>query len=107
MQGTDGASSPTFTVVVPTYDRSELLADALASVLVQSIDDYECIVVDDCSPQPVLVPDDPRFRVVRTALNGGPAAAVNAGLRAATGTYVIRLDDDDLFAKDRLELALT
>src|SRR4051794_4260647 len=106
MQRSDGASSPTFTVVVPTYDRPDLLAEALASVLAQSIEDFECIVVDDCSPRPVVVPDDPRFRVVRTGSNGGPAAAVNVGLRAATGTYVIRLDDDDVLAEDRLELAL-
>src|SRR3954470_12436111 len=105
MAGSSGASSPSFSVVVPTYDRPELLSAALESVRTQTIDDFECIVVDDCSPTPPVVPDDPRFRVVRTARNSGPSAAVNLGLREATGTYVIRLDDDDVFAEDRLDLA--
>jgi glycosyltransferase involved in cell wall biosynthesis len=106
MRAEQDRASPTFSVVVPTYDRPALLDQALASVLAQSFDDFECIVVDDCSPRPVTVPDDPRFRTLRTARNGGPAAAVNAGLQEATGTYMIRLDDDDMFADRRLELAL-
>ena len=62
-------------------------------------------MVDDCSAPPASVPDDVRFRVLSRESNGGPAAAVNTGLDAAEGEYVIRLDDDDLFTPDRLEIA--
>jgi glycosyltransferase involved in cell wall biosynthesis len=95
-------------VLVPTYGRAALLAHALASVVAQSVDDWECIVVDDASPQPVVLaePVDPRIRLVRRDHNGGPAAARNTGLREARGAFVTFLDDDDLYTPDRLALGL-
>ena len=98
--------APRFSVIIPTYGRPRYLAEAVDSVLAQTVRDLECIVVDDASPEPIDVPSDPRIRVVRLAANGGSAAARNAGIEAATGEFVTFLDDDDLFAADRLELAL-
>jgi glycosyltransferase involved in cell wall biosynthesis len=102
----DGA--PLVTVVVPTYGRAEFLADALASVRTQSVVDWECVVVDDASPESVVLPEptDPRIRLVRRERNGGPAAARNTGLLAARGAFVAFLDDDDLYTPDRLALGL-
>jgi glycosyltransferase involved in cell wall biosynthesis len=97
--------SPTFSIVVPTYGRPRFLADALASVLDQEQHDYECIVVDDASPQPPALPADPRLRLVTRPANGGPAAARNTGLAAARGRYVAFLDDDDVWAAGRLTAA--
>ena len=91
---------------MPAYGRPRLLGETLASVMAQSVEDFECIVVDDASPAPIQVPDDPRFRVVRRPANGGQTAAWNTGLDEARGRYVTFLDDDDLFTSDRLRIGL-
>src|SRR5690242_10925198 len=93
---------PTFTVIVPTYGRPEFLADALASIVAQSFTDFECIVVDDASPEPAALPADPRMRLIRREVNGGPPAARNTGIDAAQGSYVAFLDDDDVWTPTRL-----
>jgi glycosyltransferase involved in cell wall biosynthesis len=95
---------PEFSVVIPTYNRDQLLNEAIRSVLDQTIQDFEIVVVNDGGKAPV-VPDDPRIRVL-TKTNGGPASARNDGIRAAQGRYVTFLDDDDLYTPDRLALAL-
>jgi glycosyltransferase involved in cell wall biosynthesis len=97
--------TPTFSVVVPTFGRPAFLAEAVASVLAQSYGDFECIVVDDASPEPATLPDDPRVRGIRRDENGGPPAARNTGIDAASGTYVAFLDDDDIWAPGRLAAA--
>ena len=99
-------ADPLFSVIVATYGRPGFLADALASVLGQTVGDFEAVVVDDASPTPARYKGDPRVRVVRREENGGPAAARNTGLREARGRYVTFLDDDDLYTPDRLALAL-
>jgi glycosyltransferase involved in cell wall biosynthesis len=101
-------TAPLFSVIVPTYDRSRFLAEALASVFGQAVGDFECLVVDDASPDPVTLPEpiDRRVRLIRREHNGGPAAARNSGLTEARGRYVTFLDDDDLFTPDRLQMAV-
>jgi len=94
-----------FSVVVPTHGRPAYLDAALRSVLAQTFADFECIVVDDASPEPPAVPDDQRVRLVVRPVNGGPAAARNTGIEAATGRYVAFLDDDDIWLPDRLRAA--
>jgi glycosyltransferase involved in cell wall biosynthesis len=98
--------TPRFSVIVPTYGRPEFLAAALQSVLAQTIDDFEVLVIDDASPDPVVVPDDRRVRVLHSPTNQGPAAARNLGVAEAAGTFVAFLDDDDLWLPRRLELAV-
>src|SRR5437588_9672841 len=99
-------TDPAFTVIVPTYGRPQFLSEAVRSVLDQTVSDLECLVVDDASPEPVIVEGDGRVRIIRRASNGGPPAARNTGIRNARGRYVAFLDDDDLFTTDRLELAV-
>lgn len=99
-------SPPLFSVIIPTYDRPDFLFEAVGSVLAQSVQDFEVVVVDDGSPTPAQVPADPRVRLVRRAENGGPAAARNAGMKAAQGQYLTFLDDDDLYTPDRLALGI-
>lgn len=100
---------PLWTVVIPTYGRAALLPDALGSVLAQGVDDLEVIVVDDASPEPVVLPapfsSDPRIRLVRRQANGGPAAARNRGVAAGRGRLIAFLDDDDWWAPGWLEAA--
>src|SRR6476661_8300940 len=96
------ALAPMFSVIIPTYGRSSLLAEAVASVLAQSFSDFECIVVDDASPEAPTLPDDLRLRLIVREHNGGPPAARNTGIASATGAYVAFLDDDDVWRPDRL-----
>jgi glycosyltransferase involved in cell wall biosynthesis len=97
---------PTFSVIIPTFNRPAFLDEAIASVLAQTRGDFECLVVDDASPIVPAVSSDPRVQLIRRATNGGPAAARNTGLEHATGEYITFLDDDDIFTPDRLECAL-
>ncbi len=97
-------SEPTFSVIIPTFRRPDLLAEAVASVLTQTRPDWECLIVDDGGGQ-VIDPPDPRVRVVSRPTPGGPAAARNTGVDAATGRWLTFLDDDDRYTPERLELA--
>lgn len=105
-------SAPAVSVVIPTRNRRELLARALASVRGQTFSDFEILVVDDAStdstPEYVqqLATEDPRVRVIRNAAPAGPAAARNRGVDAARGEWLAFLDDDDEWLPRRLELQL-
>jgi len=97
---------PTASVVVPTHDRNDLLLQTLASVLRQRDVDLEVIVVDDGSGEDVAgavatLPDE-RVRVVRNERSQGVARARNRGLEEARGEWVAFVDDDDLWAPDKL-----
>ncbi len=98
-------STPRVTVIIPTYNRAAYLGEAIASVLAQHLGDFELIVVDDGStddtPALLAAIGDPRLRVLRRE-HGGISAALNAGLRAARGREVARLDSDDLWRPELL-----
>ena len=93
-----------FTVVIPAWQRHELVREAIESVRSQTCQDFEIVVVDDGSPEPIRLslPDD-RLRIVRHECNRGPAAARNTGIRAARGELVAFLDSDDLWLPAKLE----
>jgi glycosyltransferase involved in cell wall biosynthesis len=97
---------PQTSVVVPTHDRSRLLALTLRSVLWQREVDLEVVVVDDGSAddtaEVVAGLADPRVRLVRHATPQGVSAARNRGAAEARGAWVAFLDDDDLWAPDKL-----
>ena len=97
-------SGPTFSVIIPTFRRPDLLEEAVASVLAQTRPDWECLIVDDGGGQ-VIEPPDPRVRVVSRPASGGPAAARNTGVAEAAGRWLTFLDDDDRYTPERLELA--
>jgi glycosyltransferase involved in cell wall biosynthesis len=86
-------------VVIPAYNRTDLLERAITSVRGQSMDDWEAVVVDDASSEDIRTvveqQRDARFRYVRRPTNGGVAAAQNTGLALATGRYVAFLHSDD------------
>jgi len=90
--------TPRVTVIVPTYNRAGYLAEAIGSVLAQTFDDFEVVVVDDGSTDgtAALVGafDDARVRYLYQD-HRGISAAMNAGVRSARGDYVARLDSDD------------
>jgi glycosyltransferase involved in cell wall biosynthesis len=98
--------APAIAVVVPTRDRRRLLLRTLGTVRAQRGIDLEVIVVDDGSAdgsgEAVLDLGDPRISVVRHAHAGGVSAARNAGLAEVRAPWVAFLDDDDLWAPDKL-----
>jgi len=101
---------PEVTVIIPTRDRWELLSAALASALRQRDVALEVIVVDDGSVDdtyPKLVQlGDPRVRVARHETPLGVARARNSGLDKARGGWVAFLDDDDVWAPQKLRVQL-
>jgi glycosyltransferase involved in cell wall biosynthesis len=98
---------PQVTVVLTAHNPGDFLSRSLGSVLAQTFEDFECIVVDDGSDVPVatLMPDtDPRVRVLRLDQNRGVAVARNLGVSAARGDLVAFLDDDDSWKPEKLAL---
>lgn len=95
-------TSPRVSVLVAARDAQETLDATLSSVARQTFGDWECVVADDGSREPVRVPADRRFRVVRTEPRGA-AEARNAALAACGGELVAVLDADDLMRARRLE----
>ena len=100
------AGRPDVSVVLPTRDRPAFLADAIASVMSQTVTSWELVVVDDGSTTPATVPSDPRIHLVRLAESGGSARARNIGVAHASADAVAFLDDDDQFAPERLAVGL-
>ena len=102
--------SPYFSVVIPLYNRRDLIARTIASVQQQTFQDFEVVVVDDGSrdrPEEVIdALGDPRVRLLRQENRGG-CAARNAGIDAARGRYVAFLDSDDSFLPHHLAQAHT
>jgi len=91
-------------VVIPTWNRANWIADAILSVLNQSYPNLEAIVVDDGSSDEtaaVVRRFGSEVRYIRQE-NGGPASARNRGIRAASGEFVAFLDSDDLFESGKL-----
>lgn len=93
---------PLVSIVVPTYDRPEMLVEAVESCLAQTWPHIEVIVVDDAGTVSLPAFDDDRVRVVVHPTNRGGAAAVNTGVQAARGEWVTLLDDDDLMVPTRI-----
>ena len=101
---------PTVSVVLPTYDRADVLPRAIESVLDQTVSDLELVVVDDGStdetPEVVGEFDDERLQYLKRGEHAGANAARNAGIRQSTGEFVSFLDSDDEFLMRHLERAL-
>ena len=102
--------TPLVSVIMPAYNSSETLADSIQSVLGQTFTDWELLVIDDCSPEP-LKPivdhsQDARIRYIRLEKNSGVAQARNRGIQAARGRYIAFLDSDDLWLPEKLEKQL-
>jgi glycosyltransferase involved in cell wall biosynthesis len=100
---------PTISVILTTFNRAQLVGEAIDSVLCQTFTDFELIVVDDGSTdrteEAVRSFADPRIKYIWQANKGLPAAR-NTGIEAAAGDYIAFLDDDDLFLPEKLSLQI-
>ena len=98
---------PKVSVIIPTYNRPELLEKAIFSVLSQTFQDFELLIVDDASTENcrdiVNGFKDDRIKYIRNEHNKGIAAVRNIGVKNSSGEYIAFLDDDDEWLPHKLE----
>ena len=101
---------PLVSVIIPTYNRQQLVQRAIRSVLSQTFSDFEILVVDDGSTDNTAVViqafEDPRIVYLNQNHSGLPAVARNTGIKHATGDYIAFLDSDDLWLPEKLDLQI-
>jgi beta-1,4-mannosyltransferase len=101
---------PKVSVVIPVYNRATPVRRAIESVLRQTYQNFEIIVVDDASSdhsvESVRSISDPRLTVICHDRNRGGSAARNTGIRASSGEYVAFLDSDDEWLPDKIQRQL-
>lgn len=94
-------------IIMPSYNTAKYISDSIESVLNQTYDNWELIIVDDCSTDNtdsvVSKFNDNRIRYLKNEKNLGAAVSRNRALREATGKWIAFLDSDDLWTYDKLE----
>ncbi|HKK23746.1 MAG TPA: glycosyltransferase [Pseudohaliea sp.] len=99
--------APRISVIIPAYNRATTIRLSAESVLRQTVEDLELIVVDDASSdgtaEAAEAIGDPRLRVIRLKKNRGPSGARNAGMEAARGEWIAFQDSDDEWLPSKLE----
>src|SRR5215510_6953761 len=99
--------TPLFSIVIPTYNRSDLVQGAVRSILRQTLDDFEVVVSDNCSEDDTRDViegfQDVRVRYVRTPTHGPIGDSWEFARSQAKGTLVMMLSDDDALVHDALE----
>lgn len=99
---------PHVSVIIPAYNAVGTLPRTLKSLMDQTFEDWEALVVNDCSRDntaemvETYTRLDGRIKLINQPKNGGPSEARNAGLEAARGEWVALLDADDAYAPERL-----
>lgn len=101
---------PKISVIVPVYKTEKFLDNCVNSILNQSFEDFEVILIDDCSPDNSGVKcdsyTDKRVRTIHLEKNGGLSNARNVGIDNAKGEYILFIDSDDTIEKDTLKNTL-
>lgn len=94
-------------VIMPSWNTSNFIAESIQSVIDQTYENWELIIVDDCStdnPDEVVAKfKDKRIRYFKNEKNSGAALSRNRALREARGEWIAFLDSDDLWSPDKLE----
>lgn len=99
-------------IVTPSYKSKRFIAQTINSVLTQTYENWEMIIVDDCSPDDSndfideFIKKDTRIKLVKLKQNGGPAKARNKAIEEAKGRYIAFLDADDMWKPKKLEKQL-
>lgn len=98
---------PSVSVIIPTYNRAHLIGRAIQSVLNQTYQDFEIIIVNDGSSDNtediIKAFNEERIRYIGYEENKGAAAAINIGIMAARGQYIAFQDSDDEWLPEKLE----
>lgn len=99
---------PLVSVIMPVYNCEGFVREAVDSILQQSFSDFEFFIIDDASKDStasiIQSYNDPRIQFIRKPVNTGYTDSLNMGLKLATGTYIARMDGDDIASPDRFEL---
>lgn len=106
----DPAQQPLVSVIIPCYNQAQFLPSSVASVVAQTYENWEIIIVNDGSPDNtsavarnlIAIYPDKSIRLIEKA-NGGQASARNVGIAAAIGEYIMPLDADDKLSSNALE----
>lgn len=99
---------PFFSIIISTYNRSHTLGQAIRSLLGQTFENWEAIIIDDGSTDDTrslcakVIAMDKRFHYLHHE-NKGPGYSKNRGLKASSGKYLTFLDSDDLYKRNHLE----
>ncbi|GET42079.1 glycosyltransferase [Microseira wollei] len=101
---------PLVSVVIPCYNQAKFLPESVASIVAQTYENWEIIIVNDGSPDNtsevarnlIAIYPDKSIRLIEK-VNGGVASARNAGIAAATGEYIMPLDADDTLSSNALD----
>ncbi len=100
-------SAPTVTVLMPLHNSERYISCAVESILQQTYENFELLVIDDCSTdrsgEILHSYRDERIRVVHNARHIGLTRSLNKGLEMARGKYVARMDSDDIALPARIE----
>jgi teichuronic acid biosynthesis glycosyltransferase TuaG len=106
-------NSPLVSIVIPLFNAKDYIAKTIESVILQSYENWELIVVDDCSTDgSYLVVEefsklDSRVKLIRMEQNfGGPAKPRNIGVENSKGEYIAFLDADDIWEESKLEVQI-
>ena len=96
-------------IIMPNYNSASFIEESIASVLSQTYENWELILVDDYSTDgsvkiiKSLIADDKRVKLIKLAENSGPAIARNRAIEEAKGRYIAFLDSDDMWLPQKLE----
>ncbi|MFZ9736626.1 MAG: glycosyltransferase family 2 protein [Prochlorotrichaceae cyanobacterium] len=103
---------PLISIIIPTYNSEKFIEKTIKSALQQTLQDFELIVVDDCSTDntvkviEAIADSDRRIKIFTHTTNVGIAANRNRGIEKASGQYIAFLDHDDLWLNDKLAMQL-
>jgi glycosyltransferase involved in cell wall biosynthesis len=102
-------AKPLVSIVIPVFNCEKYIEETVQSILNQTMQDFEIILIDDVSQDKSLEIMqklsliDTRIKVFRNSKNSGAAASINFGLKKVRGEYVCRFDGDDIMTKNKLE----
>lgn len=102
--------NPEVSIIIPTYNSEEYIAQALKSVFAQTYHDWEIVMVDDASGDSTVEIarsfQDPRLKIIQNTQNRGVSYGRNRAIKEARGKWIALLDSDDWYAPQRLEQLL-
>lgn len=105
--------NPKISVIMPVYNSAKYLQESVQSILDQTFNDFELLLINDCSTDNSLSlmydlqKKDNRIVIINQETNSGPAVARNVGLDKARGEYIAIMDSDDIAIKTRFEEQIT
>lgn len=104
---------PVISVIMPCYNEEKTVESAVNSILNQTFQDFEFIIIDDCSQDntsqilQVLSKQSSKIKVLRNSQNLGYSGSINKGIKAAGGDFIARMDADDFSFPERFEKQVT